>query len=156
MTSPHTWTRTVLTPVQRAARVVGLAFLVIGVLGFVPGLTSGYSSLMFWSPHSEALLFGLFQVSVLHNLLHLALGGVGLVASRSPSGAATYLVCGGAVYLLLFFFGLIVGADTAANFVPLNTADDVLHAALGVVMIALAGAFGPRSQEAAAAADQAL
>ncbi len=151
MTSPYTWTRTVLTPVQRAARVVGIVFVTMGVLGFVPGPTTAVEAMTFWSHHSPALLFGVFQTSVLHNLVHLSFGVVGYLASRSPSAAATYLVCGGAAYLLLFFYGLIVGTESPANVVPLNTADDVLHAVLGVTMIALAGAFGRRSQEAAAA-----
>jgi hypothetical protein len=38
---------------------------------------------------------------------------------------------------VLFVYGLIVGQRSAANFVPVNTADDFLHLVLGVGMIAL-------------------
>ena len=48
-----------------------------------------------------------------------------------------YLVWGGVIYLVLFVYGLIVGQRSAANFVPVNTADDFLHLVLGVGMIAL-------------------
>ena len=125
------------TNVQKAALAVGIVFLLIGVLGFIPGITSNYDQLEFASADSKALLLGLFQVSILHNIVHLLFGVVGLAMARSVSGARTYLVFGGIVYLVLFLYGLLVGQESAANFVPLNTADDILHLFLGFGMIAL-------------------
>jgi hypothetical protein len=125
------------TNVQKAAAAVGIVFLLVGVLGFIPGITSNYGQLEFASADSEALLLGLFQVSILHNIVHLLFGVLGLVMARSASGARTYLVFGGIIYLVLFLYGLLVGQDSAANFVPLNTADDILHLLLGIGMIAL-------------------
>ena len=125
------------TNVQKAALAVGIVFLLVGVLGFIPGITSNYDQLEFASADSEALLLGLFQVSILHNIVHLLFGVLGLAMARSASGARTYLVFGGIVYLVLFLYGLLVGQDSAANFVPLNTADDILHLLLGIGMIAL-------------------
>ena len=52
-------------------------------------------------------------------------------------GAIDVLVGGGAIYLVLWIYGLIVDKDSDANFVPLNSADDWLHFGLGVAMIAL-------------------
>ena len=46
--------------------------------------------------------------------------------ARTAAQARTYLVFGGAIYLVLFVYGLIVGQESAANFVPANTADDIL------------------------------
>jgi formate-dependent nitrite reductase membrane component NrfD len=46
-------------------------------------------------------------------------------------------VFGGIVYLVLFLYGLLVGQESAANFVPLNLADDFLHLFLGIGMILL-------------------
>lgn len=57
--------------------------------------------------------------------------------ARTITGAKRYLVVGGAVYLVLFVYGLAVPAGSAANFVPLNLADDLLHLGLGVGMVAL-------------------
>ncbi|MET9390554.1 DUF4383 domain-containing protein [Streptomyces sp. NPDC006624] len=125
------------TPVQQAALLVGAVFLLVGILGFIPGITTNYDTMEFASHDSGAELLGVFQVSVLHNLVHLAFGVAGLALSRTASGARTYLLAGGAVYLVLWLYGLIIGHDTAANFVPLNTADDWLHFFLGIGMIAL-------------------
>ncbi|MEU3890636.1 DUF4383 domain-containing protein [Streptomyces sp. NPDC029041] len=132
-------------PVQQAALLAGLVFLVIGVLGFIPGITTDYGSLEFASHESGAELFGLFQVSILHNLVHLAYGLAGLMLAATAAGASSYLLVGGAVYLVLWVYGLSVGHDSDANFVPLNSADDWLHFALGIVMIGLALALGRRA-----------
>ena len=129
--------RTDRTAVQKAALAVGIVFLAVGVLGFIPGITTNYSALAIYSHHSDALLLGIFQVSILHNIVHLLFGIAGLVLARTVSGARNYLVWGGVIYLVLFVYGLIVGQRSAANFVPVNTADDFLHLVLGVGMIAL-------------------
>jgi formate-dependent nitrite reductase membrane component NrfD len=85
----------------------------------------------------DARLLGLFQVSILHNIVHLLFGIAGLAMARTAREARTYLVFGGAIYLVLFLYGLIVGQESAANFVPVNTADDFLHLVLGIGMIGL-------------------
>ncbi|MVA76688.1 DUF4383 domain-containing protein [Auraticoccus sp. F435] len=122
--------------VSRAtAAVFGCVFLLVGILGFVPGVTSNYDTLSFASHHSEAMLLGVFQVSVLHNVVHLLFGVAGLLMSRSHRSARRYLVWGGAVYAVLWVYGLLVPHDSAANFVPVNDADDWLHLALAVLML---------------------
>jgi hypothetical protein len=125
------------TLVQTAALAVAAVFLLVGVLGFIPGITSDYSSMSFAGHHSEAKLLGVFQVSVLHNIVHLLFGIAGFLMARTVSGARLYLVGGGAIYLVLWLYGLLVGQDSAANFVPVNPADDWLHLVLGLGMIAL-------------------
>ena len=123
--------------VQRAAMVVGAVFLLVGVLGFVPGITTDYGQMSFASHDSDAKLLGIFQVSVLHNIVHLLFGIVGLLAARTVAGAKSFLVVGGLVYLVLWLYGLVIDKDSAANFVPLNTADDWLHFVLGLGMVAM-------------------
>jgi hypothetical protein len=125
------------TAVQKAALAVGIVFLAVGVLGFIPGITSNYDSMAFASHHSEAKLLGVFQVSILHNIVHLLFGVAGLALAKTVSGARNYLIAGGVVYLVLFFYGLVISKDSAANFVPVNTADDYLHLVLGLGMVAL-------------------
>ena len=135
VTSP---TRTTArTPVQTAALVVGAVFLLVGVLGFVPGITENVDQLRFAGHHSDAMLFGVFEVSILHNIVHLLFGAAGVALARTWSGARSYLIGGGAVYLVLWLYGLLVGHDSAANFVPVNNADNWLHLFLGLGMIAL-------------------
>jgi hypothetical protein len=125
------------TPVQAAAALVGAVFLLVGVLGFIPGITTDSGSLAAAGHESHAKLLGIFQVSVLHNVVHLLFGAAGIALARRASSARAFLVGGGAVYLVLFLYGLVVDQQSQANFVPLNTADNWLHFVLGAGMIAL-------------------
>ncbi|MGO4122650.1 DUF4383 domain-containing protein [Arthrobacter sp. YAF16] len=126
------------TTVQKASLAVGAVFLLVGILGFVPGITTNYESLQFAGHHSEAMLLGLFQVSVLHNIVHLLFGAAGLLLARTATGARSFLLYGGVIYLVLFVYGLVVPEDSAGDFVPLNSLDNILHLVLGAGMIALA------------------
>jgi arginine exporter protein ArgO len=124
-------------PLQLAAAAVGAVFLLVGILGFVPGVTTNYDQLTFAGHESGALLLGVFAVSILHNLVHAAFGIAGLVLARTRSGAKNYLIVGGAVYAVLWLYGLLIDHGSAANFVPVNGADNWLHLVLAVAMIAL-------------------
>ncbi|HEV2798658.1 MAG TPA: DUF4383 domain-containing protein [Nocardioides sp.] len=132
------------TPVQAAAALVGAVFVLVGVLGFIPGITTDYDSLEAAGHESHAKLLGIFQVSVLHNIVHLLFGAAGLAMARSASTARAFLVGGGAIYLVLWLYGLVIDKTSQANFVPLNTADDWLHFVLGIGMIALGVVLGRR------------
>jgi hypothetical protein len=92
--------------------------------------------------HSDAKLLGLFEVSILHNIVHLLFGAAGLAMARTWSGARAYLLAGGAVYVVLALYGAVIDKGTPANFVPVNIADDWLHLFLGLGMIGLGLAFG--------------
>ncbi|UOZ05515.1 DUF4383 domain-containing protein [Amycolatopsis sp. WQ 127309] len=141
--STRTTTR---SPGQVIAAVVGVVFLLVGLGGFIPGLTTDYDQLTFAGHNSMAMLLGLFMVSVLHNIVHLLFGVAGLALARTPHGAHRYLIGGGAIYLVLWVYGLIIDHDSAANFVPVNTADNWLHLGLGVGMIALGVATAARNR----------
>lgn len=138
MTSNNARTNVARTNVQKAALVVGVVFLIVGILGFIPGVTTNYDQLSFASHHSEAMLLGVFQVSMLHNIVHLLFGIGGIALARTQSSAKNYLLWGGVIYLLLWIYGLIIDHDSTANFIPLNNADNWLHLVLGIGMIALA------------------
>jgi hypothetical protein len=136
--SDHIQTRdTGRTSVQKAALAVGAVFLLVGILGFIPGITTNYDRLAGAGHESEALLLGIFQVSILHNIVHLLFGAAGIALARSVAGARNYLIWGGAIYLVLWLYGMFIDHESAANFVPLNTADNWLHFILGIGMIAL-------------------
>ncbi|MBG6192347.1 hypothetical protein IWX64_003318 [Arthrobacter sp. CAN_A212] len=126
------------TTMQKAAMAVGIVFVLFGVLGFVPGVTTEFDQMDMAGHESEALLLGLFQVSILHNIVHLLYGVAGLVLARTYANAKNYLLIGGVLYLVLWIYGLVIDLNSDANFVPFNDADNWLHLFLGVGMIALA------------------
>jgi hypothetical protein len=138
------------TQIQRAAQVVGIVFLAVGVLGFIPGITTDYDTMSFASHHSDAMLLGIFQVSILHNIVHLLFGAAGLALARTVSGARNYLIGGGVVYLVLWIYGLVIDQNSSANFVPVNTADNWLHLVLGIGMIGLGVALSRNVTRSAA------
>ena len=129
---------------QRFALVVGATFLLVGILGFVPGITQDVGDITFAGHESEAELLGIFEVSILHNIVHLLFGVIGLAAARRAAAARTYLFAGGVIYLVLAAYGAVTEHDSSANFVPVNTADDALHVVLGLGMLAL-GAIAQRA-----------
>ncbi len=137
-------------PVQAVALLAAVAFLLVGILGFVPGITSRYSEMSFAGHHSEALLLGLFQISVLHNLVHALFGIVGLAAAKTVSGARGFLLGAGVIYLVLTVFGMLIDLNSPLNFVPLNVADNWLHLALGLGMLAAGLALGKTGPQPAA------
>jgi Domain of unknown function (DUF4383) len=120
---------------QTLALVFGIAFLGIGVLGFIPGITTNLGDIEFAGDDSPSELLGIFQVSILHNIVHLLFGIAGIALSRAPDTARTYLLGAGVIYVVLFAYGLFVGSGDDANFVPVNTADDWLHLVLGVGLL---------------------
>jgi hypothetical protein len=123
------------TLAQTLALVFGVAFLGVGVLGFIPGITTDLGDIKFAGNDSPSELLGIFQVSILHNIVHLLLGIAGIALSRTWESARTYLLGGGVLYLVLGVYGLFVGAGDDANFVPMNTADDWLHLVLGAALL---------------------
>ncbi len=143
-----------LMAVQGAAVMVASAFLIVGVLGFIPGVTTHYDQLQWLGHHSEARLFGVFEVSGLHNLVHMAFGAAGLAMARTYAMARAYFLLGGLAYLGLWFYGLSVDHDSAANVVPVNNADNWLHFGLAIGMVllgvTLAGQHDPTKRRAKA------
>ena len=119
------------TAAQSVAALFGIVFLLVGILGFVPGITSNYDELKFAGDESEAELLGIFQVSILHNIVHLLFGVAGLALARKADTARTYLIGGGVVYLALWILGIVGAGD----WIPANTADSWLHFFLGVALL---------------------
>jgi hypothetical protein len=120
---------------QTLALLFGIAFLGAGILGFIPGITQDLSDIKFAGNDSPAQLLGIFQVSILHNIVHLLFGVAGLALARTHEGSRAFLLYGGIIYLVLFVYGILVDMDSDGNFVPVNTADNWLHLVLGAGLL---------------------
>jgi Domain of unknown function (DUF4383) len=122
---------------QWAALLVGGTFLLVGILGFIPGITTNYDNLGFIDQHGAKLL-GIFEVNALHNIVHLAFGVLGLALASRHDTSRMYLAVGGVVYLVVWVYGVVVDFASSANFIALNTPDNWLHFLLGAGMLGLA------------------
>jgi hypothetical protein len=119
------------TPVQTVARLAGIVFLLVGIAGFIPGITTNLYDGLEFADDGTAELLGLFEVSVLHNIAH-ALFGVGIFMAATPSGARSFLLGAGALYVVLFLLGIVGGLD----WLPATDADDWLHLVLAIGLLA--------------------
>jgi Domain of unknown function (DUF4383) len=126
------------TTAQQITMLFGIVFLAAGILGFVPGITTNYDDLSFAGADSDAKLIGLFQISVLHNIVHALFGIAGLAMARTFEGARTYLLGSGIIYVVLVVYGILFGGDNGdGNFVPVNDWDTYfLHVVLAVGLLA--------------------
>ncbi|GAB3240071.1 DUF4383 domain-containing protein [Mycolicibacterium hippocampi] len=124
--------------VQGAAVIVATVLAAIGLLGFIPGVTANVDQLTWLGQRSDTMLFGVFAVSALQNILHVGVGAAGYFLARSYAGARAYLLVGGAVYVALWLYGALVEQGSRGHVLPLNGADQWLHLGLGAVMVLLA------------------
>lgn len=119
--------------VKQAARAFGVVFVLIGILGFVPGITSTNSD-------GAKLLLGIFAVNAVHNLIHLLSGVAALIGSGSEGYARTYFKVFGVVYAIVTVVGFAQG-NTVLGIIPVNLADNLLHVVIAVAALYLG--FGP-------------
>ena len=127
--------------VQQVARIFGVVFLLVAVLGF---LASGTS--MEADPAHAARILGLFPTNLLHNIVHLLFGVWGLAASRTAAAATMYAKGAGAIYVLLAILGFII--PSTFGLIPIGGHDIWLHAVLGLVLVAV-GFQAPKGAMAA-------
>ena len=114
---------------KKAALAFGVVFVLIGILGFVPALAPVNADGM-------PLLVGLFMVSTLHNLIHLASGVAALAASRTESYSKLYFKVFGVVYALVTLIGFVQG-DTVLGLIHVNLADNLLHTVIAAASLYL-------------------
>ncbi|MHB1169476.1 MAG: DUF4383 domain-containing protein [Longimicrobiales bacterium] len=114
------------TTAQTGALIFGIAFLLVGILGLF--VDNGMS--MNADMETSGRLFGLFPVNLLHNIVHLAFGVWGLMASRSHEGSRTFGKVGAVVYAALVVIALI--SPTMFGLVPIGSHDIWLHAVLAI------------------------
>ena len=81
-----------------AAGLIGVFFLTVGIVGFVPEVTTDYTGFNTWS-NAHAHLFGVFQISVVHLAFFVLFGLAGLRLARSVAGSRAYLTSGGFLFM---------------------------------------------------------
>jgi Domain of unknown function (DUF4383) len=126
---------------KTAAVVFGIVFLAVGVLGFVPGVTT------------NEMLLGIFHVNAAHNVVHLLSGAVALWAGMtSAANARLYFRIFGVVYAIVAVLGFASGDEPILGIISSNAANTWLHVAIAVVSLVLGFAV----KDAAAPAKPAL
>ncbi len=127
---------------RKFALVYGGAFLLVGILGFVPQFVTPMGEMRHGGApefaREHGLLFGLFPVNVLHNAVHIIIGMLGLVAATEPHNVRNYARGVAIFYGLLTVMGFFPGFNSMFGMVPLWGHDIWLHAAA----TAIAAYFG--------------
>lgn len=120
---------------RRLALGLGVAYVLVGLLGFV---VTGFDD---FAGVTGKKLLGIFEINPLHNVVHLLIGFGGLALWKRRDTARAYGAALVAGYGATFVYGLVVvGKDTAANFLSINAADNALHlvsAVAGAVILSL-------------------
>ena len=116
-----------MTTTQRVAQIFGWGFVLVAVVGFLASQGSMDSD-MATAPRA----LGLFPVNLLHNLVHLAFGIWGILASRSWGAAKNYCRISGVLYLGLVVLGFII--PETFGLMPIGGNDIWLHALLGAAL----------------------
>ena len=117
------------------ALIFGIVFLLAGASGFIPGLLhpvpAGAPPLTVASGYG--FILGLLPVNMLHNLVHLLFGILGVAAYAGVFAPRMYAQIVAVSYGLLVVLGLIPATNTLFGLVPIYGMDVWLHLALGLV-----------------------
>lgn len=121
--------------VKSAAILFGIVFLVVGILGFVPGITTDVNGM--------PMLLGIFHVNGAHNFVHIASGVVFLLCGMAgPGPSRTFFKIFGIVYALVAVLGFMKGDGYLLGLISNNNATTWLHVVLALAMLYLG--FGTR------------
>ena len=118
---------------NRVATILGIGFLLIGVIGFVAPDMLG------------------MHLTLAHNIVHLATGAISLWLGLkgTPSAARTFCIVFGLVYLLLGVAGFAAGSgeEKMLELLPgqlmFGRMDHIVHVLLGAIY--LIGGFATRT-----------
>ncbi len=122
-------------PAQIAATVVAIFLIVVGVVGFIPGITTSLGKITFAGPYSGAFILNVFQTSVLQNVVHIVLGLAGFGAIGRRANATKYIAGMSFLFGVLWLYGLLFGnSDFGGNIFPFNPADFSFNIGLSVAL----------------------
>jgi hypothetical protein len=135
------------SPARLYCTLVGAVLVIAGIIGFF--YSSGFDTGAAGVAADTDEVFGILAVNGWHNVVHILLGVLALVAAGTPYGARTYCLGIGLVYIVLALWGFIDSDGVILGLVPLNDEDNVLHLVLGLTGLA-AGAATPNTRTAPA------
>lgn len=102
----------------------GLPFVAVGILGFFPNPLVSHH--------------GLFEVNVMHNLLHVVVGAIFIVgALLSDTAARRTLQTLSVAGIALAVLGFVAKNNLILGVIHINEADKWLHAVLAIVIVAV-------------------
>jgi hypothetical protein len=116
----------------------GIVFLAVGILGFVPGVTTT-------GPDGMPMLLNIFMVNAAHSFVHIASGAVFLFASMAGAGAARlWFKIFGLIYAVVAVLGFMTPNGMLLGMISNNPADTWLHVVLAAAML-LIGFASPKT-----------
>ncbi|MGH2356307.1 MAG: DUF4383 domain-containing protein [Chloroflexota bacterium] len=107
-----------MSTIQKITVGFGVVYLLIGILGFIPGIT------VETEVPGQGLLLGIFAVNTLHNIAHLVIGAVFIWGGLTPRSTLLVNRAMAVVFLLLVVASFIA---PVLEGLPLNPPDTVLH-----------------------------
>jgi Domain of unknown function (DUF4383) len=141
------------SPARLYCLLVGGVLVIAGIIGFFyeASFATGDSI----RTHD---VFGVLSVNGWHNLVHISIGALLLIAAGSAARGAALFV--GILYIVLCVLGFIATSnsgigfvaenDTLLKLVPVNNEDNVLHLILGITGVIAAFASRPMRRTAPA------
>ncbi len=109
---------------MKIAKWFGIIFVLVGILGFIPGITS------------NGHLLGIFEVNTLHNIIHLLTGIIALMVAGDHMKSKSFFKIFGVVYGIVTIVGFLQG-DNVLGLFGVNMADNLLHLVITVVALVL-------------------
>jgi hypothetical protein len=121
--------------IQYGVRLIGVVYLILGILGFIP-----IDPINHFHPEGIGVFYLLNNIAIngLHNLIHLFIGVSALWSAQSVMRAQKWGKAMGVVLLLLFVVGMAQAAllefpvdQLLLGIVPLNSPGHILHLVTG-------------------------
>ncbi|HBB35969.1 MAG TPA: DUF4383 domain-containing protein [Cyanobacteria bacterium UBA8803] len=136
---------------RNIALTIGIIFLVLGIAGFIPALVSlppaGASpNVPLDAPSvtydtTYGYLFGMFPTNLLHNIVHAAVGLLGIAAYTTQNSSRLYLRVFAIAYVLIAIMGLLPFTNTTFGLMPIF-GNNVWFNALTAAIAGYYGFFG--------------
>jgi hypothetical protein len=115
------------SPAQTYALVFGVVLVAAGIIGFFYDASFATPAVGETPPH----VFGILDVNGWHNVVHVLTGAIGLAVVGSYSGARTYALVFGVIYVLVAIWGF-ASPPVILGLLPVNLADNILHLLIGI------------------------